>query len=335
MSAVTTACLPRSTAAIGLTLSLVAATVGPARAQTLPPAAGNAGGLSGAGGDATSSSQPDSGRGATLSARYHVRQLENVLERAVQHATDMMRRRLQAITPDVLAIAGSPRAQGFRIDGYGLFFSVEIPRLSESVNWALRVLSQDRDERVLVSLEKVAASEQDPAVRADLERAIRTVQLQLSMVPRPPAAASAQRREAESFPQVPVNRTEAAAVADRTGTVALPVPMPPGAPLSTAPALVPVPEIAADAMIDPSAAYEDEVKHALVDAMLDYAGSIQLPVSEWVTIAARDAGYVAFPDTVSDMVTVTLSVRVSDLLDFRAQRLTREQARTRVVVKEF
>ncbi len=43
----------------------------------------------------------------------------------------------------------------------------------------------------------------------------------------------------------------------------------------------------------------------------------------------------AFPDTVSDMVTVTLSVRVSDLVDFRAQRLTREQARTRVVVKEF
>ena len=88
-------------------------------------------------------------------------------------------------------------------------------------------------------------------------------------------------------------------------------------------------------MVDPSAAYEDEVKQALADAMLDYAGSLQLPAAEWVTVAARDAGYMAFPDTVSDMVTVTLSVRVSDLVDFRAQRLTREQARTRVVVKEF
>ena len=318
---------------MGLTLALVAATAGPARAQTLPQAAGNAGTVPVAGGGPGATPRPDSGRGATLTARYHVRQMENVLERAVQHAADMMRRRLQAITPDVLAIAGSPRAQGFRIDGYGLFFSVEIPRLSESVNWALRVLSQDRDERVLVSLQKVASSEQDPAVRADLERAIRTVQLQLSMAPGPPAAAGAQRRAATPAPQAPVDLTEAAAVADRA---APPVPMAQGAaPLSTAPAPAPVPEVAADAMVDPSAAYEDEVKHALVDAMLDYAGSIQLPVSEWVTIAARDAGYVAFPDTVSDMVTVTLSVRVSDLLDFRAQRLTREQARTRVVVKEF
>ena len=79
----------------------------------------------------------------------------------------------------------------------------------------------------------------------------------------------------------------------------------------------------------------DEVKQALVDAMLDYAGSLPLPAAEWVTVAARDAGYVAFPDAVSDMVTVTLSVRVSDLLEFRAQRLTREQARTRVILREF
>ena len=91
----------------------------------------------------------------------------------------------------------------------------------------------------------------------------------------------------------------------------------------------------AEAFVDPSAAYEDEVKHALVDAMLDYAGSLQLPDAEWVTVAARDAGYMAFPDAVSDMVTVTLSVRVSDLVEFRAQRLTRDQARTRVVIKEF
>lgn len=82
-------------------------------------------------------------------------------------------------------------------------------------------------------------------------------------------------------------------------------------------------------------AYEDEVKRALVDAVLDYGGSLDLPNAEWVTVAARDAGYVAFPDAVSDMVTVTLSVRVSDLVEFRAQRLTRAEARTRVVVREF
>ena len=102
-----------------------------------------------------------------------------------------------------------------------------------------------------------------------------------------------------------------------------PVVAPPETPVEQAP------------MRDPSVAYEDEVKQALVDAVLDYAGSLQLPAVEWVTVAARDAGYVAFPDAVSDMVTVTLSVRVSDLIDFRAQRLTRDEARSRVVIREF
>jgi hypothetical protein len=310
----------------------------PAAAQTAPPANGAA--VSPVPGEPTPrGSRGDAGRGATLTARYRVRQMENVLERAVQHAADMMRRRLQAVTPDVLALAGAPRAQGFRIDGYGLFFSVEVPRLSESVNWALRALSQDRDERVLASLRKVATSEQDPAVRADLERAIRTVELQLSAVPRPPAVVQAQRRAATP-PQATLERpTEAAMVADRSTMVspqssAAPT-LAPSAQVSAAPAPPPPPEMVPEAMVDPSVAYEDEVKQALVDAMLDYATSLELPPAEWVTIAARDAGYVAFPDAVSDMVTVTLSVRVSDLVEFRAQRLTRGEARTRVIIREF
>jgi len=296
--------------------------------------------------------RPDGGRGAALTARYHVRQMENVLERAVQHAADMMRRRLAAFTPDVLALAGAPRAQGFRIDGYGLFFSVEVPRLSESVNWALRVLSQDRDERVLASLQKVAAAEQDPAVRADLERAIRTMQLQMTVMPSraPGTQASPQRRASVPVPPAPYSSAATAppASSDRVTATAESGPAA-DAPkpattvdasslpaLATAPSPPPPPETpAADPPRDPSAVYEDEVKGALVDALLDYAGSLPLPPTEWVTVAARDAGYVAFPDAVSDMVTVTLSVRVSELVDFRAQRLTREEARTRVLVREF
>ena len=251
------------------------------------------------------SPRPDNGRGATLSARYHVRQMENVLERAVQHAADMMRRRLQAVTPDVLALAGTPRAQGYRIDGYGLFFSVEVPRLSESVNWALRVLSQDRDERVLASLQKVYSSEQDPVVRADLERAIRTVQLQLSLAPRAPAAA--QRRAAVS---APVSRPSTGVAADGRRSVPAPsrrrrrrqarrlcrpirLPRPP-------PKRQPRP---CSTRASPT---RTKSSRRSSDAMLDYAGSLQLPAAEWVTVAARDAGYMAFPDTVSDMVTVTL-----------------------------
>jgi hypothetical protein len=310
----------------------------PALAQT--PSPGNGPGVPLPAGElAPRGGRVDAGRGAALTARYRVRQMENVLERAVQHAADLMRRRLRAVTPDVLALAGAPRAQGFRIDGYGLFFSVEVPRLSESVNWALRALSQDRDERVLASLRKVAASEQDPVVRADLERAIRTVEMQLSATPRPPAVVQAQRRPLTTAQAALERPTEAAMVADRSSAMPpqppAPVAPPASAQLSPAPAAPPPPEVAAEAMLDPSVAYEDEVKQALVDAMLDYATSLDLPAAEWVTVAARDAGYVAFPDAVTDMVTVTLSVRVSDLVEFRAQRLTRGEARTRVVVREF
>ncbi len=279
-------------------------------------------------------------RGAPANARYRVRQMESVLERAVQHAADMMRRRLQTMPPDVLALAGAPRAQGFRIEGYGLFFSVEVPRLSESVNWALRILSQDSDARVLASLQKVAASEQDPAVRADLERAIRTVQLQLS-VASPLAARPSPRRQA--LPPAPViaERSEPATVvaADRAAAPGPPQPAsiapqavsPPGPATGASAPLTPQAEV----FQDPSEAYEHEVKQALMDAVLDYAGSLDLPEREFVTVAARDAGYMAFPDTASDMVTVTLSVRAADLKAFRALRISREEARTRVVVREF
>lgn len=290
--------------------------------------------------------------------------MENVLERAVQHAADMMRRRLQAVTPDVLALAGAPRAQGFRIDGYGLFFSVEVPRLSESVNWALRVLSQDSDERVLASLQKVATSEEDPVLRADLERAMRTIQMQLATIGGSPAGGSASPTAARQGTSPAASSVVGTATPPAFTTSGAPAPgaasvaaadhvvasgsaesssassSPPAAPqvatLSPAPVVAP-PETPVEqtAPRDPSVVYEDEVKQALVDAVLDYAGSLQLPPAEWVTVAARDAGYVAFPDAVSDMVTVTLSVRVSDLVDFRAQRLTRDEARARVVIREF
>ena len=302
-------------------LACTALAVGPAAAQGPPPIA-------------PPGRVDAAGRGATLTARYHVRQMENVLERAVQHAADMMRRRLRAVTPDVLALAGTPRAQGYRIDGYGLFFSVEVPRLSESVNWALRALSQDSDERVLASLQKLAAAEQDPAMRADLERAIRSVQMQLAAVSRGTGrssgtsgarragstiTASAERQDPPVASAAPPEPPRPMPESDATQAMQSPGSTPSGEP----------------PMQDPSVAYEDEVKQALVDAMLDYAGPLAQASDEWVTVAARDAGYVAFPDAVTDMVTVTLSVRVADLIEFRAQRLTRDQARTRVIVKEF
>ena len=42
----------------------------------------------------------------------------------------------------LVLLAGAARARGFRLDGYGVFFDVEVPALRRSVAWSFRVLDQ-------------------------------------------------------------------------------------------------------------------------------------------------------------------------------------------------
>jgi hypothetical protein len=304
-------------------------------------------------------------RVAALRNRYHVRQMESVLERAVEHAAELMTHRLHTVSPDVMALAGVPRAQGFRIEGYGLFFAVEVPRLSDSMNWALHVLSERRDEGLLASLRQLADAQTDPALRADLERAMRLVTLQGAVPPSPADGSARQTHGPERAPNRPVAasttpsppranasrslpqaadvlppRTPRAARSGASPVTAATLPDDDAAPVAesrevpTATGAVepPAPDLAVS---HPSLAYEDEVKTALVDALLDYSLSLPLAPGEWVTVAARDAGFVAFPEALAEMVTVTLSVRVDDLLEFRSSRISRDEARARVLVREF
>jgi hypothetical protein len=267
----------------------------------------------------------DPARVTMLRNRYHVRQMESVLVRAVEHAAELMTHRLTTVSPDVMALAGSPRAQGFLIDGYGLFFAVEVPRLSDSMTWALQVLANSHDQRTLTSLQRLADAQTDPVVRADLEQAIRSLQRQMgAVVPaEPPHGADRRASMASNGPPAgpppPSNAPSSSAVA--------------AASMADAPSSEEAE--ASDLLSNPSGAYEDEVKTALSDALLDYALTLPLSPGEWVTVAARDAGYIAFPDALAEMVTVTLSVKVDDLLELHAQRITRDDARRRVVVREF
>lgn len=272
-----------------------------------------------------------------LRNRYHVRQVEAVLARAVEHAAEIMAHRLTSVSPDVMALAGSPRAQGFHIDGYGLFFAVEVPRLSDSMTWALQVLSNGRDERTLTSLQRLAQMQTDPVLRADLEAAMRSIERQMlprSATPTPTAGANTSAATRTGLGSVAAATSDPASTSPPTTTTAV------AASATSAPgaaAVSPDVDTESDALLlsNPSAVYEEEVKSALVDALLDYSLSLPLAPGECVTVAARDAGYIAFPDALAEMVTVTLSVYVDDLLEFRAQRIDREEARRRVLVREF
>jgi hypothetical protein len=76
---------------------------------------------------------------------YQIGVMERVLEGAVEHGAANFRDRLQAVFPDApaqLMILDNPRVRGFRLDGYGVFFDVEVPSSNATLLWSLRTLDQ-------------------------------------------------------------------------------------------------------------------------------------------------------------------------------------------------
>lgn len=89
----------------------------------------------------------------------------------------------------------------------------------------------------------------------------------------------------------------------------------------------------AGAIINPDAHYVESVKRQLLNAMLDHSTALDLHADEWLTVEAREAQET--PGQISQPSTLVLRVRGSDLADFQARRLTREEALKRVQVRGF
>jgi hypothetical protein len=87
------------------------------------------------------------------------------------------------------------------------------------------------------------------------------------------------------------------------------------------------------AIINPDAHYVESVKRQLLNAMLDHSNALDLRADEWLTVEAREAQET--PGQISQPSTLVLRVRGSDLADFQARRLTREEALKRVQVRGF
>ena len=102
----------------------------------------------------------------------------------------------------------------------------------------------------------------------------------------------------------------------------------------------PVPPAAKEALRnvtadDPGQRYRDAVKLALIDAMLDNSKNLALQADEWLTIAARGSETGLLTNEILQLRTVVLRVKGSDLADFLAGRLTQEEARQKVEVRQF
>jgi hypothetical protein len=243
--------------------------------------------------------------------RYDMKVMEGALVGAVRHGAEVLGAQLKPFNPNLVLLTGNARARGFLLDGYGAFFDVEIPALRESVAWSIRTMAMEPDPFLaqwVANLRRIASSVQDPAARARLDQNIAEMEAQLHPAAEPPAAPRAQ--------QGPARRVSSANVAQDE-------PQTPAAP--SLPAMVK----------DPNALYTETVKNALIDAMLDYSGPMGVGPDEWLTVAARDAEGPLNPNEPYDAVTIVLRIKGSDLAAFRAERITREEARKRVEVREI
>ncbi len=265
--------------------------------------------------------QPPQGADARQTrVRQQIFVMEGALERAVQLGVDNLRRRLRNVMPDdSLLQGGAPQVRGFRLDGYGVFFDVEVPTMRRSFAWSLRTMNEASLAlaRDLAQMRAFMQAIDDPRMRTEFDRMLQRIQRQMAppmplVPPAPPVAPAAPGRvaAAQSQPAVAVQ--------------ALPAPDPTTAPVEAA------------LIMDPGELYTQEVKAALVDAMIEQSGALALGADEWLAVAARDgaSGTPLVPGD-RDGVTVILRLKGSDLAAFRAGRLTLEQVKARVAASEF
>ena len=215
--------------------------------------------------------------------RQRISLMEGVLERAVANGADNLLRQVKHVMPDVPMLTGAPEVRGFRLDGYGVFFDVEVPALRLPLAWTLRYVADGNRLAVNSALAQMRAMvlEQPAPERERMEVLIRQMEQRNMAAP-------------------PSSQVDPAVVRD------------------------------------PNEAYTRAVKEALVDAMLESSGPLNLGADEWLTVAARDnvPNDPLVPGDSTDLRSVIFKIRGSDLAAFRAGQITLDDARTRVRAEE-
>jgi hypothetical protein len=246
-------------------------------------------------------------RAQQVQARFQIAAMEGVLERAVQLGAQNVRVKVQQVAPELLFISGAARARGFWLDGYGVFFDVDVPAMRRSLAWGLRVLDQSGRgvDAALTVLKQRIAAVSDESKRRELEVSVQTLERRIG----PGGAPSPLVNASASSGVEPT--AEAAPTPKRS------------------------PEVEA-VLEDPGLAYTNEVKAALVDAIIEYSAPFQLTPTDWLTIAARDQdGSRLQPGDPYDVSTMLIRVRGVDVAAYRAGQITKDEMRKRVDVKEY
>jgi hypothetical protein len=250
--------------------------------------------------------QPASPVDNNAKRRYQIKVMEGVLVGAVKHGAEQVGRQLQ---PQVVLMTGFARARGFMLEGYGVFFDVEIPGMRETPIWTMRVLEQDMiaARRTLERLIQQVQTVGDPQTKQSLDQGLRQLQAQVT------------RTSQSQAPAGQARMVTGADVSESAGVAAQQAPAP----------------MAAPAMQDPGMLYTESVKSAIIDAMLDHGAPLGMQPDEWLTVAARDGEGPLTPLENYDAATFIFRIKGSDLTAFRAGGISREEAQKRVEVRQF
>jgi hypothetical protein len=245
-----------------------------------------------------------------IRARQRISMMEGTLERAVLNGADNLVRQVDRVMPDGAMLTGAPQVRGFRIEDYGVFFDVEVPALRLSIAWMVRAMQSQ--------------SQMASRVVSDLKRSVATV-------------SGSERTRIEQL----IRQLEAML---GTAGPAIQPPLPPAAPRAlaapggvSAASMAPPPAPAEPVVDNPNEIWTREVQTALIDAMLENSVPLAIGDSEWLMVAARDnaPSDPLVPGDTVDLNTMIFRVKGSDLAAFHSRRITIEEARKRVEIREY
>ena len=247
---------------------------------------------------------------------YHIRQIEGMLTNAVKAGAASLANQLKLSEPNSLFVTGTARTRGFELEGYGVFFDVDVPTMMQSVLWSTQVLQQQQ----YVDLLRRRLS--DPTLD---DKARRMADFELRRVQR--AMANGQ------IVQVPVVSPGAVGAVPQPaaqGTVvAQTTDVPPAPATADVAPVAPPPDPRS-----PDELYTEAIKGALIDAMLSYGNALQLGDNEWLTIAARATSQGPAGQGLDDSSSILIRIQGSDLSAFLKGKMSREEVMKKIEIKE-
>jgi hypothetical protein len=90
------------------------------------------------------------------------------------------------------------------------------------------------------------------------------------------------------------------------------------------------------AVNDLDALYTSQVKNAIIDSMVQKSAALRIGPNEWLTVTARDNAQPdpAAPSDYSEFHTVVFQIKGSDLAAFHQRRISLDEARKRVTMRQ-